>query len=143
MPGFTVLVDELAGKASHKWKEVCSKLGIAPKRLHDIELEGYKYCYMIALMDLRESNEFTTAAVINALKSLECYEAANSIQQLPASSDSVEKSLPSTPFVPRSSFNPQTSLASCGRNSVSYEGRNSAMYEGMYGCKHRDFIHQS
>lgn len=141
LPGFPVkslsseadlalVVNELANKVPLQWKEVCSKLGTTLKCLQDIEREGCKYCYMMALMDLKELNKFTLAGVIDVLKSLGCDDIATSLhndsQQRSTNNDSVEQSLP-VHFSPRSSFEPVTSLASCGRNSA-------FLSEGMCKC---------
>ena len=76
---------------------------------------------MMALMDLKELNKFTLAGVIDVLKSLGCDDIATSLhndsQQRSTNNDSVEQSLP-VHLSPRSSFEPVTSLASCGRNSA-------------------------
>ncbi|KAL5490812.1 hypothetical protein EMCRGX_G015999 [Ephydatia muelleri] len=116
-----LVVNELANKVPLQWKEVCSKLGTTLKCLQDIEREGCKYCYMMALMDLKELNKFTLAGVIDVLKSLGCDDIATSLhndsQQRSTNNDSVEQSLP-VHFSSRSSFEPVTSLASCGRNSA-------------------------
>lgn len=115
------VVNELSLKVPLQWMEVCSKLGTTLKRLQDIEREGYKYCYTMAFMDLKELNKFTLEAVIDALKSLGYSDIAMSLQNLPqrpANNASVEQSLSPMPFTLRHSFEPQTSLASCGRNSA-------------------------
>eukprot|EP00731_Ephydatia_muelleri_P015467 Em0008g1187a len=90
-----LVVNELANKVPLQWKEVCSKLGTTLKCLQDIEREG--------------------------MQSLGCDDIATSLhndsQQRSTNNDSVEQSLP-VHFSPRSSFEPVTSLASCGRNSA-------------------------
>lgn len=146
MPGFPLqglssaadlepVVNELSLKVPLQWMEVCSKLGTTLKRLQDIEREGYKYCYTMAFMDLKELNKFTLEAVIDALKSLGYSDIAMSLQNLPqrpANNASVEQSLSPMPFTLRHSFEPQTSLASCGRNSA-------FLSEGV--CKHACVAH--
>ena len=124
------MVDVLVSKVPlDKWKELCSKLGLPLKRVTDIEIEGLKLCYNLALMGLKEQKGFTLAGVIETLRSLECVEAADSClqclqQQQPIGNGPVEQPNvdPAEQPLPRfalcSSFEPAMSLVSCGRNST-------------------------